>query len=122
MIAVDETALICDLAETYHIYDYKSLPLTKVATFSVGLRDDSRIKLKMNNMRCSLKEMLLATIADKLSMLVWMNSEDGQKGNNRPISILATLFGDKEEKSNVAFDTPEDFENAKKKIIEGSDK
>ena len=38
MIKTDEDALICDLAETYQIYDYKSLPAYMVATFSVGLR------------------------------------------------------------------------------------
>ena len=36
MIKTDEDALICDLAETYQIYDYKSLPAYMVATFSVG--------------------------------------------------------------------------------------
>ena len=46
MIRFDEDALICDLAETYHIYDYRSLPVKLVATLSAGLRDDSRIKLK----------------------------------------------------------------------------
>ena len=33
MIKTDEDALICDLAETYQIYDYKSLPAYMVATF-----------------------------------------------------------------------------------------
>ena len=46
MIRLDRDALICDLAETYHIYDMRSLPLQTVATLSAGLRDDSRIKMK----------------------------------------------------------------------------
>lgn len=121
MIATDEDALICDLAETYHIYDYKSLPLTKVATFSVGLREDSRIKMKMNDLRFSLQDTLLALTADRLSQLVWMNSEDGRQGINRPKSILMGLLGEVEEKENLSFDTPEEFEEAKKKIIEGSE-
>ena len=49
MIKTDEDALICDLAETYQIYDYKSLPAYMVATFSVGLRENSRIKMKLSN-------------------------------------------------------------------------
>ena len=36
MIAVDENALICDLAETYGIYNYRQLPPTLVAVFSLG--------------------------------------------------------------------------------------
>ena len=40
MIKTDEDALICDLAETYRIYDYRQLPAYQVAVFSFGLRDD----------------------------------------------------------------------------------
>ena len=39
MIKQDEDALICDLAETYRIYDYRQLPLLQVAVFAYGLRD-----------------------------------------------------------------------------------
>lgn len=45
MMNISEDALICDLAETYHIYDMRSLPLRTVATLSAGLREDSRIVL-----------------------------------------------------------------------------
>ena len=41
MIATDEDALICDFAETYHIYDYRSLDVEYAATLAYGLRDDS---------------------------------------------------------------------------------
>jgi len=44
MIHTDEDALICDLAETYHIFNYRELPPSLAATLSVGLKDDSRIK------------------------------------------------------------------------------
>lgn len=43
MINTDEDALICDFAETYHIYDYRSLPLHMAGIFACGLRPDSRI-------------------------------------------------------------------------------
>ena len=45
MVASDEDALICDFAETYHILDYKALPLKLRATLASGLRDSSRSKL-----------------------------------------------------------------------------
>ena len=48
MLKKDEEALICDFAETYHIYDYKRLPLTTVAALAVGLRENSRLKMAMN--------------------------------------------------------------------------
>ena len=51
MLKIDEDAVICDLAETYHIYNYKELPPLTVALFCDGLRDDARIKLKMSGQR-----------------------------------------------------------------------
>lgn len=117
MITTDEDALICDLAETYHIFDYKSLPLSKVATFSVGLRDDSRIKMKMNGLKYSFETILFAAITDRLSQLIWMQSEDAQHGTNRPVSIVGQLL-EENGKEIVGFDTPEDFQKEWKKIME----
>ena len=124
MIATDEKALICDLAEVYHVYNYKSLPASLVAAFSVGLRDDSRIKMKMNDMRFSLSDILLAGISDKLSLMLWMQTEDGVKGVNRPVSIVAKLLGKEEEKENdiISFDTPEAFDRAWISIVRGGEK
>ena len=116
MIATDENALICDLAETYQIYDYKSLPASRIAAFSVGLRDNSRIKLKMNNTKHSLDTLLLAAIADRLSLLVWVKSKDGAQGVNKPQSIMAKLLGEAEEKDVLAFDSPDAFETEWRKI------
>lgn len=117
MITTDEEALRCDLAEVYHIYDYESLPASLVATFSVGLREDSRIKLKMNNTKYRLETILLASVVDRLSLLVWMQTEDGRKGSNRPQSLAEQLLST-EEKETVGFDTPEEFEDEWKRITE----
>src|SRR5699024_11907585 len=59
MIQLDEDALICDLAETYQIYDYRQLPPTRVAVFSIGLRDDSRIKMKASGQLVPMETLLL---------------------------------------------------------------
>lgn len=118
MIATDENALVCDLAETYGIYDYRSLPLRKVATFSVGLRDNSRIKMKMNGMRIPLNEVLLAAAVDRLSFLLWAKTEDGVNNTNKPKSILDELLGN-EEFSDDGFETPEEFLAAWNKITKG---
>lgn len=112
----DEDALLCDLAETYHIFDYRSLPARMVATLSVGLRDNSRIKMKMNNARYPMETMLLAAALDRVSLLVWLNTQDGEKGINRPESVLNHLLGEVDEKDVVAFETPEDFDVAWKKL------
>lgn len=117
MIATDESALICDFAETYHIYDYKSLPLSRVAIFAVGLRENSRIRMKMNDMKYPLETMLMASAVDRLSNMVWMQTKDGVNGINRPKSILSSLL--KEEVANdiESFSTPDDFEKRRNEIL-----
>lgn len=121
MINLDEDALICDLAETYQIYDYRQLPATRVAVFAYGLRDDSRIKMRLSGQTIALGTLLLAGISDRLSTLVWFQTEDGQKGVNRPTSITSILLGKKDEKDDeiVAYETGKDFEIARKKLLGG---
>lgn len=77
MISLDEDALVCDLAETYQIYDYKQLPLNQVAVFAYGLRDDSRIKQMMSDQIVPLETTLLASIVDRLSLSLWLQTKDG---------------------------------------------
>lgn len=111
MIAHDRDALVCDLAETYGIFDMRSLPATLLAALSSGLRENSRIKMKMAGITLTLPEMLLAAIADRLAMQNWLMSEDGANGVNRPKSILTALLGADGANSGVmTFDSPEDFE------------
>lgn len=116
MINTDEDALICDLAETYQIYDYKSLPCKLAATFSCGLRDDSRIKMKFAGMEITMKEMMLAAIADNTRLIAWLNSEDGANGNNRPKSLLGSLLKTEGGSEIVSFGTGKDFDEAWKKM------
>ena len=121
MIALDEDALVCDLAETYQIYDYKQLPLNEVAVFAYGLRDDSRIKQIMSNQIVPLETTLLASIVDRLSLSLWLQTKDGQKGVNRPASIAAMLTKNNKEESDerdyLVFESGEDFENYRKALL-----
>lgn len=114
MLNTDEDAVICDLAETYHIYDYGSLPLKTVATLVYGLGADSRIKRKMRGEEFTISEFLLMTIADILSIMCWLNTTDGQKGINRP-----KLFTEQIKKKNdtLVFDSIDDFEKARQALI-----
>lgn len=117
MIVTDENALICDFADTYHIYDYKSLPIKRVAIFAVGLRDDSRIKLKISGVKQSLGTLLLAAIVDRLSLLLWSKTTNGQKGLKKPDSILEKLNGSEKESEVIGFVSGEDFEKTRKEIL-----
>ena len=120
MIATDEDALICDLAETYSIYDYRRLPLKMVAVFSFGLKDDSRIKMKLNGMEVPFETMLLASAVDRLSTLVWQQTKDGMDGKNYPLSIVAMITNAQPSKENgnvTSFDTGKDFMKERERLL-----
>lgn len=117
MIAADQDALICDLAETYGIFDFRALPVTLLATLSVGLRADSRIKMRMSGVKVTRTEMMLAASLDRLSMLWWAQTESGHHNVNRPKSILSILLGEEQSESQVvAFESGDDFEDTWEKI------
>lgn len=117
MLSADREAVICDLAEVYGVFDHRALPVSLLATLCVGLRDDSRIKRKLSGMKLTRTEMLLAAGVDRISILLWLNSEDGRKGENRPASILDVLMGETtEDKQTEGFDTAEEFEDEWEKI------
>lgn len=109
MVRSDEDALICDLAETYHIYDYRQLPATRVAVLACGLRDDSRIKMKLGGMKLPMETMLHAMIVDELRIIAWQRTKDAEKGRNAPKSLLNSLLEADKPKETMGFNTPDDF-------------
>lgn len=124
MIATDEDALICDLAETYQIYDYRRLPLKMVAVFSFGLRENSRIKMKMNDIEVPFETMLLAGIQDKLNVLIWQQTKDGMNGRNYPASMVALLTKSHQKLKTsdlVGFESSEDFLKEREKLLRKED-
>lgn len=105
MIMLDEDALICDLAETYHIYDYKSLPIDTVAILSSGLRNESRIRQKIRGFKEADSTIILAKIYDVLT-----------EGKNP----IAEMYFEKEENKNektFGFDSTEEFDEQYKKLL-----
>lgn len=112
-----KSAMICDLAETYHIYDYRGLPVQLLATLVFGLRADSRTKMEINGTTVPSYINMLAGIIDRLSLLVWQNTEDGHKNRNRPQSLVEMLNTPPKESDIVAFDTGEDFDKAYAELL-----
>ena len=112
-MAEAEEEMICDFAETYHIYDYQALQPEMAAVLVCGLRGNSRVKTKLYGTERIKDEIyLLAAIADRLSYLVWFQTEDGQKGRNRPQSFIELLMGETPDEELVAFDTKEELDEA----------
>lgn len=116
MINLDEDALICDLAETYHILNYKGLSLRLVATLSNGLSEDSRIKRKISNRRLRLDVTLQAVAVDRLTQLLWTKTEDAKRGRNKPQSILEMLEHPAE-RQHKTFNSIESFERKRAQIM-----
>lgn len=112
MIATSEADLICDLAETYQIFDYRRMPVKLLATLCAGLRDDSRIRIKLRGEKYATDLVLKAMIVDKLTLL--------QHGlfhiEEKPELIMESMFGPFEREDvteNVikpdVFNSPEEF-------------
>ena len=117
MLRRDPDALTCDLAQWYGVLDYRALPAATVATLACGLPPESRIMRALSGQRADLRDMLLAAIADRLSILVWFQTKDGQKGRRRPKSLVDLLTDEEPRNSSgdvEAFDSIEAFEAAMK--------
>lgn len=98
------------------------MPPLYIARLACGLRGGSRVISEISNSKVKLDTVLLAGIADSVRNIVWMLSEDGAKGQNRPKKILPILLGEEEKKdeSNIAsFDSGAEFESARQKILNG---
>lgn len=109
MIVLDEDALVCDFAETYHIYDLYSLTVEYAATLAAGLRDTSRIKLKASGLKVDTNTLLLARIADGVTLNVYAKTKDAKHGRNRPKSLVEALT--KDENNNLrSFESGAEFE------------
>ena len=108
MIATDEDALICDFAETYHIFNIYEMPVLYIATLAIGLRHDSRIMMAVNGLKVDMNTLLLAHIADNTAINVYMKTKDAEKGRNYPKSYVKILGSDANEVARQ-FDSGDDF-------------
>ena len=119
MVATDEDSLICDLAQYYHVFDYKSMTVELVATLSAGLPEDSRIMRKLSKRNISKSELMLAAIYDDLNAYLYSMTSNAKHGINRPASIVDKWLNITEQKENMAFDSVNSYEKAKQRILGG---
>lgn len=118
MIREYESQMICDLAETYHIFNYRELPPILVATLVTGLRADSRLKMSLTGMKVPVETMIQAMICDAVHLLLWKDTSDGRANRNRPKSLYKTLTEEPEPKEYVSFKNGTDFLKAREAILE----
>lgn len=69
MISTDCHSLECDLLETYGIMNMYELPMYRVAIFSYGLRENSRIKMKIAEQKADVNTLILSLIFDRLGKM-----------------------------------------------------
>lgn len=91
MAAGDEDALVCDFAQTYHILDWRTLPLALAATLAAGLPEGSRSMRRLLGLNAPLETVLLAQIADRLAVWLWWHTEDGRAGRKPPEPVARGL-------------------------------
>lgn len=120
MLANSKDEMICDLAETYGIYDYKELPATRTAVFVYGLSENSRVKRKIAGIECTMETLLLAMAVDRLSLLLW--AQAGAKGK-RPEMIAENLIEKSKKKGEEyrAFRSGGEFEEARRRLLGGEE-
>lgn len=75
--------------------------------------------MKLSGQKVPLDTLLMAGINDRLSLLLWAKTRDGQKGKNRPESLVDALTGEKQIKTDeiVSFDSGEEFERSRTKLL-----
>lgn len=113
MWGVDRDALICDLAETYHLLDYRSVPIMTLATLSAGLHDDSRIKMKLMDLREIAPAFVNVRTADTLTMILC--ALIGEKKKPKLYQDIMTVK--QTEKKTTGFSSIEEFEEARKRFL-----
>ena len=117
MIGTDEDAIYCDLAETYHMVvdDLESVPIMTLARLCVGLRDDSRIKMRMMDVNGIAPSFALIRISDTLTKLT--HALAAQEGAPMPKLYADIMIGKQEEAK--GFDSIEEFEEARRRLMNG---
>ena len=121
MLDLDEEALICDLAETYGIYDYKSMPLRLISTLASGLRADSRIMLRISKdpEPRDVEVTILGAIADRLASISYILLKAMKADPEVPVPIIKAILEMDKKQSNeevLKFNTSEELDRELKRL------
>lgn len=74
--------------------------------------------MAISGMRVNTEKILLAKTVDSLNFLAWCKTKDAEKNTNRPSSILeALLHPEKQEKETTSFNSSEEFEKERERVL-----
>lgn len=121
MLSFDRDALLCDMAETYGIYDIKAFKPKQIAMYACGLHPDSRIRSKLDGIYPMNTMEVLAHIADELKII--RHYFTAEKSDPMPTFFTELIHEDeKRSKKNAqGFQSGEAFDEAWKQLAEGGD-
>lgn len=118
MWANAEDELVCDFAEVYRVYDLRSLPPVTAARLTCGLSADSRAWRKIRGEQLKFGERLAVLTFDVLAQIRFYAARGAGYKAAFPKALYAELAGGtKSESGIVGFDSAEDFERERAKIL-----
>lgn len=119
MLAEDKDALVCDMAETYGIFDFCQVPIQTLATLAAGLHEESRIKMRIAGKNRISPLFAYVRIADTLTMILHVLS--AKKGAEMPELLEDYMIGkpNKKEEKLKGFKSIDEFEAARRGFING---
>ena len=107
------------MAETYHVLNWRELPLRTAAVLASGLHQDSRCFRKIRGQKLRSEEYAMFAVLDEIRMFYWSWAKmHGAKKSDKPESVLMKMLGLDEKTHVTGFRTVEEFE-ARRKIIAG---
>lgn len=112
----DEDAFTCDMAEYYHIYDWKHFPMRYVATLAAGLRPSSRSYMLACGVKANLSDSLQAMQYDALQDIRALLVGKKQVKKIKHVSEKV-IFGNKKKKGEE-YEKVADFDSEWKKRVE----
>lgn len=112
MLAICPDELTCDIAETYGVFDIRALTATLASVLAAGLREGSRVQMRLQKQTVPFDTLLLALVADRLGLQLWAGSKDARHNRNRPQSIVEQLTQGQDKEELKTFKTAAEFEAA----------
>lgn len=123
MLSLDREAVMCDFAEAYHIYTFKGLSARYIATLAIGLRENSRIKLKMIGVKNCLPDIIInALLIDSVRDIRYLFAKYLSLETERGESIVDLIYGNEQSVKKTGYSSVEEFEEARERIIKGGHK
>lgn len=75
----------------------------------------------MMGLNVGMDTFLIAQQLDTLNLILWTKTKDSETGRNKPQSIARNFVIEEFNKQNAVFDSSDEFEEMKRRIVERSD-